>query len=75
MEISQNMRVHIHNLFDFWYEGFSNVRVDVLGHEISMDGTGKTPTFYLFSLTKTKRSHATKRTIKKRFREFVTLEK
>lgn len=68
MDVPQNMRIHIFNLFDFWYEGFSEVKVDVRGHEISMDESGKTPTFYLFSITKSKGISIKKRLIKKRFR-------
>lgn len=51
-DVNHSMKAHIFNLFDLWYEGFSSTKVDAIGHEISMDEQGKTPTFYLFSLSK-----------------------
>ena len=40
-----------------------------------MDEEGKSPTFYLFSLTKIAGGLMTKKTIKKRYRDFNRLDK
>ena len=32
IDLNQSMRIHIYNLFDDWYDGFTTTKVDVIGH-------------------------------------------
>ena len=61
-------------MFDFWNFGFKNIEMEVIGHEIAFDKEGNVINFYLLSITR-KNNHRDGTTLKKRFNEFVRLDK
>lgn len=69
-----NLEDKIYNMFDFWKLGFRHIDMSIIGHEISFDREGTIIFYYLLSLRK-KNSQTEAITLKKRFNDFVKLDK
>lgn len=65
----------IFNMFDFWNLGFKNICVGIIGHEIAFDKEGNVINLYLLSIAKKNGHLGEGTTLKKRFNEFVKLDK
>lgn len=65
----------VFNMFDFWNLGFRNISMEVIGHEIAFDREGNVISLYLLSIKKKNASNGEGTTLKKRFNEFVKLDK
>ncbi len=67
-------------MFDFWNFGFKNINIRVIGYEIGFDKEKSLHTLYLLSVCKhlSKQSQVLKpegKTLKKRYNDFVKLDK
>ena len=65
----------IFNMFDFWNFGFKNMCMSINGHEVAFDREGNVINLYLLCITKKNGNMGEGTTLKKRFNEFVKLDK
>lgn len=74
MSLGTTIEEKVFNMFDFWKQGFKNIEMSIIGHEISFDKEGTIIFYYLLSLKK-KALQGDATTLKKRFNDFVKLDK